>query len=273
MTIAWVYVRAPTCSGTPARRRGRPRAPLRAATRLRVPVEQLEGPGPARAPGRLVTCQQQRHHLVADLPLRHAGALLVTCLEQHREQLASVLVRPAVADDRVDDLVGRRRRTETSVARGREPRQDRTAGSQTGGSRKSWISVPRRATCSVEVVTSVSKSVRATMRSVSAVMSSWRSTACPRAAFGAVIGMYAIVRPPGLDPSAVERRRRQPTMTQPLVALGRQQAVAEERDQHPRPEALTEVGGAFDEDLLDLRRAEGRIRRETARNRIGTKSP
>ena len=48
-------------------------------------------------------------------------------------------------------------------------------------------------------------------------------------------------------------------MAQPLVALGRQQTVAEERDQHPRPETLSEVGGAFDEDLLDLRRAEGHV--------------
>src|SRR5437867_561994 len=45
-------------------------------------------------------------------------------------------------------------------------------------------------------------------------------------------------------------------MTQPFVALGGQQALPEERDEHPGAEALAEVGGAIDEDLLDLRRAE-----------------
>ena len=51
-------------------------------------------------------------------------------------------------------------------------------------------------------------------------------------------------------------------MAQPLVAFGRQQAVAEERDQHPGAEALPEVGCPVDQDLLDLRRAVGHVRAE-----------
>ena len=72
--------------------------------------------------------EQQRHHLVADLPLGHAGALLVARQEQHREQVAPILARRALADDAVDDVVeaaGRLR--EPTVAGCREPRRDEEA--------------------------------------------------------------------------------------------------------------------------------------------------
>src|SRR5439155_15050861 len=46
------------------------------------------------------------------------------------------------------------------------------------------------------------------------------------------------------------------------VALGGQQAMPEERDEHPRAEALAEIGGAIDKDLLDLRRTECHVSAE-----------
>ena len=72
--------------------------------RSRVAVEQQEGPG-QRERCRLVSREQQRHDLVADLALGHSGALLIAREEQHREQVAAVLARAALADDPVDDIV------------------------------------------------------------------------------------------------------------------------------------------------------------------------
>ena len=45
-------------------------------------------------------------------------------------------------------------------------------------------------------------------------------------------------------------------MAQPLVALGGQQTVAQERDQHPRAEALAQVRRAVGQQFVDLRRSE-----------------
>ncbi len=66
--------------------------------------------------------EEERHDLVADLPLGHAGALVVAREEQQREQVTAVLARSALADDPVDDVVeAARRAREASVPRSREP--------------------------------------------------------------------------------------------------------------------------------------------------------
>ena len=87
------------------------RAPRRSSSARRASASGMLGeqvPGPRqRHRGRLVAGQEERHDLVAHLPVGHAAAVVgVLRLQQHREQVAAVLAAGAPrGDDAVDDRV------------------------------------------------------------------------------------------------------------------------------------------------------------------------
>lgn len=77
---------------------------------LRMAREEPPGPG-QRQRGRLVARQQQRDHLVADLPVGHRAAVLVTRLEQRRQEVvAARSTRPVLGHDPGDERVHPRHR-------------------------------------------------------------------------------------------------------------------------------------------------------------------
>ena len=218
--------------------------------------------------------EQQGHHLVADLALGHPDALLIARKEQHREQVAPVLARATLADDPVDNIVEAMRRScELAVAGRRQPCRDQEAeareaeivevldpGAQAGDLRNPGG----------DVVVEEGSSDDAQRQRRHLVVEIEDLAVGPRV--DAVLGIARHRPAVALDAFAMERRRRQPTVPQPLVALGGEEAVSEQRDEHPRPEALAEVGRAVNEDLLDLGGPYA-IWAGNGPNRIGTKSP
>jgi hypothetical protein len=69
----------------------------------------LEGPRELRS-GRLVAGDKRRDELVAHLSRRHRRAVLVARAQQQREHVVAVVLRAALLDQRVDQLVGARPR-------------------------------------------------------------------------------------------------------------------------------------------------------------------
>ena len=105
-----------SCSATSgARARGRPR-------------ELVEHERDRRGRG-VVTGEEQRHHLVADLAVAERGALLVVSVEQQAEHVHSAFpARPTASDFRVDQPVELASRGEHAVHGVRGPRRMRTSG-------------------------------------------------------------------------------------------------------------------------------------------------
>ena len=196
--------------------------------------------------------EQQRHHLVAHVGVRQAGAVLVLGVEQQRQQVLAARAAAAAAGDLAEDQrvqlaarVGQRRPRRARAAQHLQPVVAPVVGERALELARGIG--PRRALFGVDPE---QRAQRDAQRELAAPGVHVDPVAgAPRGDRAVDLLLHRAER--GGDPLAVERRQHDPARAPVELAVDGEQPVAEQRDQVGEPPvAPGEVGGVRDQDAV-----------------------